>query len=127
MDVTSEIPRHRLRHRPPGLFKGWDSLFCVLGQFNMTNDYAARKKRKRNPPPNTVAFGEVESLGGKKERPKRAKVRRLCRGHCFQEPAVKDEDKSWPQEEMVEGAQTRGTRRSELPIVVPVSLITVGD
>lgn len=89
----------------------------------MTNDYAARKggKRKRKPPPGTVDFISEAKLGGNKERPKRAKVRRLCRGHCFQEPVVKDEDKSWPQEEMVEGAQTRGSRRSELPIVVPVS------
>lgn len=87
----------------------------------MGNDYAARRKGKRKPNPNTVDFMEQAKLGGNKERPKRAKVRRLCRGHCYREPVVQDDDKQWPENEMIEGAQTKRLRRSEMPIVVPVS------
>ncbi|GMH36952.1 hypothetical protein BSKO_04825 [Bryopsis sp. KO-2023] len=89
----------------------------------MGNDYAARKSAKKRRSgggkSGSVDFFADDAPRGKKERPKRAKVRRLCRGHCFQEPVVKAEDKLWPVEEMVEGAESKGPKRSDLPIVIP--------
>ena len=62
----------------------------------MGQDYAERKasKRKRRPGRNEAAEPPADA-DGKKNRPKRAKVRRICRSLCYQEPVLASDDTQW--------------------------------
>ena len=50
----------------------------------MGNDFEARKRAKKRKA--TDIDPEIASEGGKKGRKKRAAVRRLCKGMCYNEP-----------------------------------------
>ena len=51
----------------------------------MGNDFEARKRAKKRK--STDVDPELASEGGKKARKKRAAVRRLCKGMCYNEPS----------------------------------------
>ena len=50
----------------------------------MGNDYEARKRSKKRK--GADIDPELASEGGKKPRKKRAAVRRMCKGMCYNEP-----------------------------------------
>jgi hypothetical protein len=61
----------------------------------MAKDYAARKVAKRT----RKRLGKDERPGEaerpKRERKKKNAPRRLCRGMCYNEPKIDEEDKEW--------------------------------
>jgi hypothetical protein len=61
----------------------------------MAKDYVARKAAKRT----RKRFGKDERPGDaerpKRERKKKNAPRRLCRGMCYNEPKIDEEDREW--------------------------------